>query len=141
MQVTWTRRGETWPHVPLYSRCPSQSPSQRTIRMCVVQRATLHYNYLIHIAAMKTTLCLSMLFACATAVQHLTVSDVMAARIDTQAWRVDRLTKQFQTISDLADGARAAAKAGGDTARHLMNYYLDGTSILAILTCIGTLVL
>ena len=58
--------------------------------------------------------------------QHLGVTDAVAARIDAQAWRVDRLTKQFQTISDLADGARAAAKDGGDTARHLMNQYLKG---------------
>ena len=75
---------------------------------------------------MKTIVCLSVVFAYATAVQHLVVSDAMAARVDTQAWRVDRLTKQFQAISDLADGARAAAKAGGDMARHLMSNYLDG---------------
>ena len=81
---------------------------------------------------MKTIVCLSLVFAYATAAQHLVVSDAMAARVDAQAWRVDRLTKQFQAISDLADGARAAAKAGGDTARHLMNYYLDGTSTLGI---------
>ena len=79
---------------------------------------------------MKTVLCLSVLFAYAAAVQHLAVSDAMAARVDAQAWRVDRLTKQFQTISDLADGARTAAKAGGEMARHLMNDYLDGTSII-----------
>ena len=77
---------------------------------------------------MKTVLCLSVLFAYATAVQHLAVSDAIAARVDAQAWRVDRLTKQFQAISDLADGAKAAAKAAGDTARHLMSNYLDGTS-------------
>ena len=64
----------------------------------------------------------------AVAGQHLSVSDAVTARIDAQAWRVDRLTKQFQTIFDLADGARAAAKAGGDTARHLMKYYLKGKS-------------
>ena len=58
--------------------------------------------------------------------QELGVTDAVAARIDAQAWRVDRLTKQFQTISDLADGARAAAKDGGDTARHLLNQYLKG---------------
>ena len=71
-----------------------------------------------------------MLFAYATAVQHIAVSDAMAARVDAQAWRVDRLTKQFQAISDLADRSRAAAKAGGDTARHIMHHYLDGTSVL-----------
>ena len=60
--------------------------------------------------------------------QHLSVTDAVAARVDAQAWRVDRLTKQFQAISDLADGARAAAKDGGDTARHLMNQYLKGKS-------------
>ncbi len=69
-----------------------------------------------------------MLFAYATAVQHIAVSDAMAARVDAQAWRVDRLTKQFQVISDLADGARAAAKAGGDMAGHIMNHYLKGKS-------------
>ena len=61
-----------------------------------------------------------------TAGQELGVTDAVAARIDAQAWRVDRLTKQFQTISDLADGARAAAKDGGDTARHLLNQYMKG---------------
>ena len=32
--------------------------------------------------------------------QYLVVSDAMAARVDAQAWRVDRLTKQYQAISD-----------------------------------------
>ena len=36
--------------------------------------------------------------------------------------------QQFQAISDLVDGVRAAAKVGGDTARHLMNHYLKGKS-------------
>ena len=67
-------------------------------------------------------------YTTAVAGQHLSVTDAMAARIDAQAWRVDQLTKQFQTINDLADGARAAAKDGGDTARHLMNQYLKGKS-------------
>ena len=67
-------------------------------------------------------------YSTAAAGEHLSVPDVVAARIDAQTWRVDRLTKQFQAISDLADGARAAAKAGGDTARHLMNIYLKGKS-------------
>ena len=65
-------------------------------------------------------------YTTAVAGQHLSVTDAVAARIDAQALRVDRLTKQFQTISDLADGARAAAKAGGETARHIMNFYLKG---------------
>ena len=65
----------------------------------------------------------------AVAGQHLSVSDAVTARIDAQACRVDRLTKQFQAISDLADGARAAAKAGGDTARYLMNHYLKGKKV------------
>ena len=42
-------------------------------------------------------------YATAVAGQEVGVSDAVAARIDAQAWRVDRLTKQFQTISDLAD--------------------------------------
>ena len=33
-------------------------------------------------------------------------------------WRVDRLTERFQAITDKVDGARTAAKAGGDMARH-----------------------
>ena len=67
-------------------------------------------------------------YSTAVAGQHLSVTDAVAARVDAQAWRIDRLTKQFQTISDTADGARAAAKAGGDTARHLKNFYLKGKS-------------
>ena len=67
-------------------------------------------------------------YTTAVAGQYLGDTDVVAARIDGQAGRVDRLTKQFQTISDLADGARAAAKAGGDTARHIMKFYLKGKS-------------
>ena len=81
---------------------------------------------------MKSILYLSTLFAYSAAVQHIAVSDATAARIDAQAWRVDRFTEQFQTISDLADGARAAAKDGGDMARHLVNYYLDVPCCLAI---------
>ena len=65
-------------------------------------------------------------YTTAVAGEHLSVHDAVAARIDAQAWRVDRLTKQFQAISDLVDGARAAAKAGGETARHIMNFYLKG---------------
>ena len=67
-------------------------------------------------------------YTTAVAGQYLSVTDAVAARIDAQAWRVDRLTKQFQVISDLADGARAAAKAGGDMAGHIMNHYLKGKS-------------
>ena len=80
--------------------------------------------------AMKCALFVFALVACTTAVsaQDLGVSDVMAARVDAQAWRVDHLTEQFQAISDLADGARTAAKTGGDMARHLMGY-LGGKSI------------
>ena len=44
--------------------------------------------------------------------QYLGVSDAMAARVEAQAWRVDRLTKQYQAISDQADAARAADKTG-----------------------------
>ena len=68
-------------------------------------------------------------YTTAVAGQDLDVSDSMAARVDAQAWRVDRLTKRFQAISDLADGARAAAKAGGDMARHLMNTYMSGEAV------------
>ena len=64
--------------------------------------------------------------------QYLGVSDAMAARVDAQAWRVDRLTKQFQTISDLADAARAADKDGGDTARHFMNIHMSGEAVLQV---------
>ena len=81
---------------------------------------------------MKCVLLVCAFVACTSAVagQDLGVSDAMAARVDAQAWRVDRLTKQFQTISDLADDARAAAKAGGDTARHLMSTYMSGKAIV-----------
>ena len=61
--------------------------------------------------------------------QHLAVSDAMAARVDAQAWRVDRLTEGFQAISDKVDAARAAAKAGGDMARHLMRNHMSGKKI------------
>ena len=73
--------------------------------------------------------CVLVAYTSAVAGQDLDVSDAMAARVDAQAWRVDRLTKRFQAISDLADGARAAAKAGGDMARHLMNTYMSGKSV------------
>ena len=72
--------------------------------------------------------CVFVAYTSAVAGQYLGVSDDMAARVDAQAWRVDRLTKQFQTISDLADGARAAAKAGGEIARHLMTH-MNGKAI------------
>ena len=36
---------------------------------------------------------------------------------------------RFQTLSDKVDAARAAAKAGRDTARYLMDYYMDGKTI------------
>ena len=77
---------------------------------------------------MKCTLfvCAFVAYTTVVAGQDLGVSDAMATRVDAQAWRVDRLTKQFQAISDLADGARTAAKTGGDMARHLMNTYLSG---------------
>ena len=61
--------------------------------------------------------------------QDLGVSDAMAARVDAQAGRLDRLTKQFQAISDKADVVWAAAEAGGDMARHLMNTYMSGKSV------------
>ena len=61
--------------------------------------------------------------------QYLGVSDAMAARVDAQAWRVDRLTKQYQAISDQAHAARAAAKTGGDTARHLLHSYMNGKNV------------
>ena len=65
-------------------------------------------------------------YSTAVAGQDLGVSDAMAARIDAQAWRVDRLTKQFQAISDRADEARTAAKIEGDRARHLTNHFTLG---------------
>ena len=71
-------------------------------------------------------------YTTALAVQDLGVSDDMAAHVDVQAWRVDRLTKQFQTISDKADGARTAAKIGGDTARHLMNTHMSGKTSVTL---------
>ena len=58
--------------------------------------------------------------------QDLGVSDAMAARVETQAWRVDRLTKQFQAISDRADEARTAAKSAGDLSRHLSSHFMLG---------------
>ena len=78
-------------------------------------------------------LCFSMLVAYATASQHIAVGDAMAARVDAQAWRADRLTEQFQAISDKADAVNAAAKAAGGTARHLMKI-ADGTSIRQVVT-------
>ena len=64
------------------------------------------------------------------------VSDVMAARVDAQARRVDRLTMRVQSIYDRAYAARAASKAGGDIARHLLNTHLSGkTSIYVMLSC------
>nr|BAU46567.1 L2 linker protein of V1 giant hemoglobin [Lamellibrachia satsuma] len=76
---------------------------------------------------MKTVLlvCALVAYAAAAAIQPLSVSDSMAARVDAQAWRVDRLTKQFQEISDAADSSIAAAKSGGDIARHMLNNHLD----------------
>ena len=80
---------------------------------------------------MKCVLLVCALVSQATVVadQVLGVSDAMAARVDAQAWRVDRLTKQFQAISDKADVVRAAAKAGGDMARHMMNTHMNGKTI------------
>ena len=76
----------------------------------------------------------SLLFVCAifasTTATADQVSDAMAARVDAQAWRVDRLTKQFQAISDKADDARAASKAGGDMARHLLNAHMSGKTCI-----------
>ena len=70
------------------------------------------------------------LVACASAVGNpvLSVTEAMAARVDSQAWQVDRLTKQFQAISDKADASIAASKDAGDLARHLMNTHLKGIS-------------
>ncbi len=80
---------------------------------------------------MKCVLLVCALVSQATVVadQVLGVSDAMAVRVDAQAWRVDRLTKQFQAISDKADVVRAAAKAGGDMARHMMNTHMNGKTI------------
>lgn len=77
---------------------------------------------------MKTVLlvCALVAYATAAAVPPLSVGDAMAARVDAQAWRVDRLTKQFQSISDTADTSLSAAKASGDEARHLLKYHLKG---------------
>ena len=59
----------------------------------------------------------------------LSVTESMAARVDSQSWQVDRLTKQFQAISDKVDASIAAAKDAGDLARHLMNTHMKGMSI------------
>ena len=67
--------------------------------------------------------CAFVAYTTAVAGQELGVSDAMAARVDAQAWRADRLTKQYQAISDKADSVRAAAKAGGDLAKHLLSVH------------------
>ena len=77
--------------------------------------------------------CVLVVYTTDVAGQDVDVSDAMAARVDAQAWRVDRLTKQFQAISDKAVAARAAAKAGGDTARHLMNTHMSGMAFVKLL--------
>ena len=82
---------------------------------------------------MEVILCISMLMAYATAAKHLGVSDAMAARVDAQAWRADRLTEQLQAIADQANAASAAAKEAGDTARYLRKI-ADGTSIRLVVT-------
>ena len=71
------------------------------------------------------------LVACTAAagdVPPISVTQALATRVDSQAWQVDRLTKQFQAISDKADASIAALKAGGDLARHLTNTQLKGMS-------------
>ena len=73
--------------------------------------------------------CVLVAYKTVVAVQYLGVSDAMAARVDAQAWRVDRLTKQYQAISDKAGAARAAVKTGGDMARHLMHNHMSGKKI------------
>ena len=82
-------------------------------------------------AAMKCLMVVCALVAYKTVVadQYLGVSDAMASRVDAQAWRVDRLTKQYQAISDQADAARAAVKTGGDMARHLIHNLMSGKKI------------
>jgi len=78
---------------------------------------------------MKTILLVCALVAFAAAVPaQLSVSNAMAARVDAQAWRVDRLTKQYQAISDAADAALNSAKEAGDAANHLLKYHLKGRS-------------
>ena len=79
---------------------------------------------------MNTVLFFCGLVACTSAVGNtvLSVTDAMAARVDSQAWQVDRLTKQFQAISDKADASIDASKDAGDIARHLMNTHLKGMS-------------
>ena len=79
---------------------------------------------------MNTVLFYCGLVACTSAVSApvLSVTEAMAARVDSQAWQVDRLTKQFQAISDKADASIAASKDAGDLARHLMNTHLKGMS-------------
>ena len=54
------------------------------------------------------------------------INDAMAVRVDAQAWRVDRLTERFQAITHKVDAARAAAKTGGDMARHLIHNHMSG---------------
>ena len=73
--------------------------------------------------------CAFVAYATPVSAQYLGVSDAMAARVDAQAWRVDRLTKQFQAISDKADATRAAAKSGGDMARHFTIIYMSGEAV------------
>ena len=58
----------------------------------------------------------------------ISVTQALATRVDSQAWQVDRLTKQFQAISDKANASIATSKAGGDLARHLTNTQLKGMS-------------
>ena len=81
-------------------------------------------------AAMNTVMffCSVVAFISAVGNPVLTVTESMAARVDSQARRVDRITKQFQAIFDKADASIAASKAGGDIARHLMNTHMKGMS-------------
>ena len=78
---------------------------------------------------MKTVLLVSALVAYATAAAIVSVDDAMAARVDAQAWQVDRLTKQYQSISDKADAALSSSREAGDVARHLSHLHLRGRTI------------
>ena len=78
---------------------------------------------------MKTVLLVSALVAYATAAAIISVDDAMAARVDSQAWQVDRLTKQYQSISDRADASISSSREAGDVARHLSNVHLRGRTI------------
>ena len=73
--------------------------------------------------------CALIAYTTVAADQYSGVSYAMAARVEAQAWRVDQLTERFQAITVKVDGARTAAKAGGDMARHIMHNHMSGKKI------------